>query len=111
LLAQENFDGPAEALEGERGFLRVFGDNPDIESVARGLGESWEIMRNTYKPYPCGIVLNPVIEACLDLAERLGAPDQVLGRIESIELAGHSLLRQRTDRPGVETGRQSQVSA
>ena len=31
------------------------------------LGERFEILRNTYKPYPCGIVIHPIIDACLQL--------------------------------------------
>lgn len=108
LLAAEGFHGPAAPLEGERGFLRVFGAAPRFSGVIEGLGERWELAANTYKPYPCGVVLNPVIEACLTLhAERDWDP----ACIERIELKGHPLLRQRTDRPGIRLGRQSQVSA
>ena len=73
-----------------------------------GLGERWELLTNTYKPYPCGVVLNPVIEACLALAadERLAVAE-----IAGIEITGHPLLRERTDRPGVRSGREAQVSA
>jgi 2-methylcitrate dehydratase PrpD len=31
------------------------------------LGQRFESLRNTYKPYPCGIVLHPIIDACLEL--------------------------------------------
>jgi 2-methylcitrate dehydratase PrpD len=108
LLAQQNFDGPAAPIEGVRGFLNVTGERPDLESVINGLGERWELLSNAYKPYPCGVVLNPVIEACLALYAQ---EKMVLSNIQSIELTGHPLLRQRTDRPGVRTGRESQVSA
>jgi Uncharacterized protein involved in propionate catabolism len=110
LLAREGFDGPAAPLEGVRGFLNVTGEDPDFEAVTQDLGSRWEILNNTYKPYPCGVVLNPVIEACLALH---GEPRLAGGAaaITAIELTGHPLLRQRTDRPGIRTGRQSQVSA
>jgi 2-methylcitrate dehydratase PrpD len=108
LLAQQNFDGPAAPIEGVRGFLNVTGERPDLESVINGLGARWELLSNAYKPYPCGVVLNPVIEACLALYAQ---EKMVLSKIQSIELTGHPLLRQRTDRPGVRTGRESQVSA
>lgn len=108
LLAQEGFSGPARPLEGPRGFLPVFGPGERGPVAVQGLGTRWEILANTYKPYPCGVVLNPVIEACLALrpqvADRLDA-------IERIELKAHPLLRQRTDRPGVSSGKASQVSA
>jgi 2-methylcitrate dehydratase PrpD len=109
LLAQDNFDGPAQPLEGVYGFLKVFSETPDLDVVTEGLGEQWEISKVAYKPYPCGVVLNPVLDACLALSRRIG-PDRV-NDIAAIELTGHPLLRQRTDRPGVKTGRESQVSA
>ena len=84
------------------------GERPDLASVTRGLGESWEVMSNTYKPYPCGVVLNPVIEACLALHQD---PAMAAAELERIELTGHSLLRERTDRPAPRSGREAQVSA
>jgi 2-methylcitrate dehydratase PrpD len=108
LLAEADFDGPAAPLEGVRGFLNVTGDNPDFAGLTEGLGQHWELSKNTYKPYPCGVVLNPVIDACLALH---ADPALALRHITRIEVVGHPLLRQRTDRPGVRTGRESQVSA
>jgi 2-methylcitrate dehydratase PrpD len=108
LLAQADFAGPEQPLEGERGFLRVMGERPDFSQVSEGLGERWALMANTYKPYPCGVVLNPVIEACLALsAERRWS----MGEVSRVELTGHPLLRERTDRPHIRSGRESQVSA
>ena len=111
LLAQQDFDGPAHPLEGVRGFLNVTADAPDCQSIVDGLGDRWEILNNTYKPFPCGVVLNPVLEACLGLSTHPELLQQGLDAIERIELIGHPLLRQRTDRPNVATGRESQVSA
>lgn len=108
ILAEADFDGPAAALEGARGFLNVTGENPDFASLSEGLGQHWELMKNTYKPYPCGVVLNPVIDACLALH---ADATLALPQITRIEVVGHPLLRQRTDRPGVHTGREAQVSA
>ena len=110
-LAQENFDGPAQPLEGVRGFLNVTAEAPDCASIVSDLGHRWELLNNTYKPFPCGVVLNPVIEACLGLSTHPELLREGLTAIERIELIGHPLLRQRTDRPNITTGRESQVSA
>ena len=110
LLAAQGFEGPADPLAGARGFLRVVADEPDLAALEGG-EPGWQLLRNTYKPYPCGVVLNPVIDACLALAAAPGFASRGAGAVELIELTGHPLLRQRTDRPGVTTGRQSQVSA
>ena len=108
LLAARDFSGPQQPLEGVRGVLRVTSENPDFGCITQALGESWEILSNTYKPYPCGVVLNPVIEACLELAK---SSELRIGEIERIDLVGHPLLRERTDRARVATGREAQVSA
>jgi 2-methylcitrate dehydratase PrpD len=107
LLAQQGFAGPSAPLEGPRGFLRVMGMQADDAAVTRGLGELWELRHNAYKPYPCGVVLNPVIEACLDLHSEGVRIEQV----EHVEIQGHPLLRQRADRPAPGSGREAQVSA
>jgi len=108
LLAADDFSGPPQPIEGARGFLRVTSDSPDFYAIGHALGEEWALLSNTYKPYPCGVVLNPVIEACLDLAREA---DWSLAEVERVELTGHPLLRERTDRPGIRSGRESQVSA
>lgn len=108
LLAEDGFAGPEQPLEGERGFLRVMGEQPRFAEVSAGLGERWALAANTYKPYPCGVVLNPVIEACLALTQ---GRTWSLEQISRIELVGHPLLRERTDRPHIRLGRESQVSA
>lgn len=109
LLAAQGFEGPQHPVEGPRGFLRVTGENPDLALLTQELGERWELMRNAYKPYPCGVVLNPVIEACLALHGRGGLP--ALADIARVELTGHPLLRERTDRAAPYSGREAQVSA
>ncbi len=108
LLAQNGVEGPERPLEGPRGFLQVMGSDPDLAGLTEGLGERWELLRNTYKPYPCGVVLNPVIDAVLSLREQSHVPPE---RIAGIRVLGHPLLGERADRPAVTTGREAQVSA
>jgi 2-methylcitrate dehydratase PrpD len=71
------------------------------------IGEHWELLENAAKPYPCGVVLFPVIDACLELrAGHAPLPD----RIDRVIVRGHPLMRERTDRPYVETARDARVS-
>lgn len=108
LMAETGVEGPSLPLEGERGFLKVTCDDPRPSDLTDGLGEDWQLSRNTYKPYPCGVVLNPVIEACLEIAAR---QEFDLAKVQAVTVSGHSLLRERTDRPDMATGREAQVSA
>ncbi|HBK08628.1 MAG TPA: 2-methylcitrate dehydratase [Acetobacteraceae bacterium] len=72
LLAQAGFTSSPAALEGRYGYLSVFSEQPDLDALTGGLGERFEILRNTYKPYPCGIVIHPIIDACLQLRSQHG---------------------------------------
>ncbi len=108
LLAERGFTGPDHPLEGPRGFLAVMSDGCSLAPLTERLGSSWEIMRNTYKPYPCGVVVNPVIDAVLELRERHGLQAD---QIHSVTVTGHPLLGERTDRPSPANGREAQVSA
>jgi 2-methylcitrate dehydratase PrpD len=67
ILAERGFTASPVALEGRYGFLEVFADHAHLASLVDGLGERFEILRNTYKLYPCGIVIHPIIDACLQL--------------------------------------------
>ena len=108
LLAARGVTGPDRPLEGPRGFMAVTGGDCDPSLLTRGLGDSFELLRNTYKPYPCGVVLNPVIDAVLELRarHRLQARD-----VAGVTVTGHPLLGERTDRPAPASGREAQVSA
>ena len=108
LLAREGMTGPAMPLEGPRGFTTVTAEDPDVSLLNEGLGKDWELLRNTYKPYPCGVVLNPVIEAALDLA---ATPGFDAGKVRRAVVRGHPLLAERADRPVPAGGREAQVSA
>jgi 2-methylcitrate dehydratase PrpD len=67
ILAERGFTCSEASLEGPNGFLDVFAQQPDHSALTDGLGTRFEILRNTYKPYPCGVVIHPIIDACLEL--------------------------------------------
>jgi 2-methylcitrate dehydratase PrpD len=107
LLAEGGFSGPDRPLEGRYGFAAVASDSADLNQITDGIGARWEILNNAYKPYPCGVVLFPVIDACLELrAHHAPAPEA----IERIVVRGHPLMRERTDRPNAANGRDAKVS-
>ncbi len=108
LLAFRGYTAPAHPLTGRHGFFALYCDDAESSMLTADLGTRWEILNNTFKPYPCGVVLNPVVEACLALHAEEGFQS---AEILEVELTGHPLLRQRTDRPAPASGRLSQVSA
>jgi 2-methylcitrate dehydratase PrpD len=78
LLAQKGFTSGAHGIEGPRGWASVTSAEHDLSKVTDGLGASWELHVNTYKPFPCGIVNHPAIDACIQLHDEHGvAPGDV----------------------------------
>jgi hypothetical protein len=74
----------------------VTSESVKFGAITDRLDESWEILTNADKPYPCGVVLFPVIDARPELRAR-HAP----ARIAQIVVRGRPLLRERADRPDV----------
>ncbi len=106
LLAEQGYAASPLAIEGPLGWAQAMGDEPDLERMLGDLGRSWEIAKNTYKPYPAGIVFHAVIDACVRLRARLS------GRIDTIAavtVQGSALLLARGDR-AVRNERDARVS-
>jgi 2-methylcitrate dehydratase PrpD len=74
LLADAGFTAGERGIEGPRGFAAVQAAHADLSRVAEGLGVDFNLRRNTYKPYPCGIVNHPAIEGAIGLHDEHGLP-------------------------------------
>jgi len=82
LLAARGFTCSDTMIEGTKGFGVSFASNPNMEAAVEGLGKTFEISTLAYKPYPCGFVVHPVIDACLDLARAHTFNPEDIARIE-----------------------------
>ena len=105
LLAAKGFGCSPQVLEAGKGLIEVFGPGADLGRAVDGLGQTHEMLTNAYKPYPCGIVVQPAIDACLDIATRMtGTP------VQQIELTLHPLALTLANRPSPKTFWEAQVS-
>jgi 2-methylcitrate dehydratase PrpD len=107
LLAAEGFTTSETTLDGPRGLAHVFATTPNLAAATRDLGTHYELMTNAYKPYPCGIVIHPAIDACLAIAQ---AHDFDWREIESVRLAVHSDAITVTGLKDPDNGLSAQVS-
>ncbi|HEV7801968.1 MAG TPA: MmgE/PrpD family protein [Burkholderiales bacterium] len=107
LLAQQGFDSSEEILEGKQGFCRIYSTVAQPERITHELGERWEIVNNGHKPYACGVVLHPPIDAMIELRTQVSAaPDAV----QSVELCVHPHVVSITGVVEPQTGLQSKFS-
>ncbi|KAI1101226.1 2-methylcitrate dehydratase PrpD [Jackrogersella minutella] len=67
LLAQNGYTSSPTALEDQYGWLHVVSTRENASAEFAELGKTWEIESNTFKPYPCGIVMHPTIDGCIQL--------------------------------------------
>ena len=83
LLAEQGFDSSTEIIEGKRGFSRIYSATTDTEPLLAGLGEDWQIAGNGHKPYACGVVQHPLIDAMIALAKAHGVSTDNIASIEA----------------------------
>ena len=107
LIAATGFTSSLRAIEAPRGFAVVLADGFDEDRLTGSLGERWEAALDTYKPYPCGIVLHPLIDGCLQVAAQSGAP---AAAIERVEVKVHPLVMVLTGRTDPKDGLESKLS-
>jgi 2-methylcitrate dehydratase PrpD len=106
LLASKGFTASPKALEAPRGMMQTVSTKNDWNEITGELGERFEISFNSYKPFACGIVIHPSIDACAQLRAQGVTPDQV----ERIELKVHSLVLELTGKKEPQDGLQAKFS-
>jgi 2-methylcitrate dehydratase PrpD len=105
LLAEKGFTSSTQVLEAKRGFFNVMSPSHDLNKVLDGWGEEYEIEKNAFKPYACGIVLHPSIDACIQLSQ-FAKPDEV----EEIEVRVNPYVMELTGKPTPQTGLEGKFS-
>ena len=82
LAAREGVTGSLDILEGEAGFGRAMGDNPDWERALVGLGRDFHITRMTFKNHACCGHTFAAIDGALALKARMAVGPADIDRID-----------------------------
>jgi len=96
-----------DVLGAAGGFYAVLSPRRDLDALLDGWGDRWELLNNTFKPYPCGIVCHPAIDAAVALAQRLSGR---LTDVATIEVRCHPLVAELTGNPDPLSGLQARFS-
>lgn len=95
-LAANGFTCHENALTANHGLLPVLGDPANPEVLTDRLGEHWETMNVSLKPFPSGCLTHAVIDACLALVRQYQFRSD---EIVQIDLHVHRLALELTGRP------------
>jgi 2-methylcitrate dehydratase PrpD len=103
MLASKNYTSSDEMIEAKRGWANTISTKQGYNEITGDLGKRYEAALNTYKPFACGIVMHPAIDAAMQLRnENKLTADQ----IDHIDLKVHPLVLEltgkKTPREGLE---------
>jgi 2-methylcitrate dehydratase PrpD len=82
LMARDGFTASSGAIEGRFGFAAVFARDADLSPLTDGIGERWALMANTYKPFPCALMIHAALDAILQIKAQSPYPHEDVDRIE-----------------------------
>jgi 2-methylcitrate dehydratase PrpD len=106
-LAQKNYTSSDQPLEARAGWSNTLSTRHDYGEIVNNLGKTWEIALNTYKPFACGIVIHPTLDACIQLRNenKLKAED-----IQNVDLTVNRLVLDLTGKKTPQTGLEGKFS-
>jgi 2-methylcitrate dehydratase PrpD len=107
LLSAQGFTSSDVPLEGFDGYFHAAARHHDDGELINNLGAHYEISTNTYKPFPCGVVIHPAIDGAIQLNRELHLkPSQ----IASVELRANPLVLELTGKQTPQTGLEGKFS-
>jgi 2-methylcitrate dehydratase PrpD len=107
ILASKGFTSSDGMIEAKRGWANTISTKQDWGEITDGLGQRYETLLNTYKPFACGIVLHPAIDAAIQLRNesRIAPPE-----VRRIELKVNPLVLELTGKKTPQTGLEGKFS-
>jgi len=107
VLAARGFTSSDRMIEAPRGWANTLSTKQDYRELLGSLGKRWETSLNTYKPFACGVVLHPAIDAAIQLRSqaRIQAAE-----VERVDLRVNPLVLELTGKKAPRTGLEGKFS-
>ncbi len=106
-LASKNFTSSDHGIEAKSGWANVLSTERNYAEITEKLGRTYEVSVNSYKPFPCGVVMHPTIDGCIQLRRQYQlTPDQ----IDRVELKVHPLVLELTGKKTPQAGLEGKFS-
>lgn len=107
VLASKSFTSSDRMIEAKRGWANTISTKQDYREITEELGTRYEAALNTYKPFACGIVMHPAIDAAIQLRNRY---QLTAGQIERIDLRVNPLVLELTGKKTLQEGLEGKFS-
>ncbi|KAJ5104572.1 hypothetical protein NUU61_001919 [Penicillium alfredii] len=116
ILSGEGYTSSAQVLEAKRGWANVVSSAQRLDAEVASLAPAgrWEIAQNAFKPFPCGIVVHPVIDGCVWLHGELRRQGLLLSEgeyeIQEVRVTVHPLVLELTGKTAPRNGLEAKFS-
>ena len=107
LLAAKDYTSSEGMIEAKRGWANTISTKQDYREITEGLGQRYEAALNTYKPFACGFVIHPAIDAAIQLRNEYQLTPEMVDRIE---LRVHPLVIELTGKKTPQIGLEGKFS-
>ncbi len=107
LMASKNYTCSNQGIEAPRGWANVLSTAHNYSEITEKLGQTYEISINTYKPFACGVVIHPTLDACIQLRNQYKL---TADQIDRVELKVHPLVLELTGKKTPQTGLEGKFS-
>jgi len=107
LLASKNYTCSNQGIEAPRGWANVLSTAHNYSEITEKLGQTYEISINAYKPFACGVVIHPTLDACIQLRNQYKL---TADQIDRVELKVHPLVLELTGKKTPQTGLEGKFS-
>jgi 2-methylcitrate dehydratase PrpD len=107
LLAQQDYTSSDAMIEAKRGWANTISTKQDWREITGELGTRYEAALNTYKPFACGIVIHPSLDAAIQLRNEYKLQP---AQIASVDLRVHPLVLELTGKQAPQTGLEGKFS-
>lgn len=107
ILAERGFTSSEQGIEAKAGFANVLSTKQDYARITNDLGQYWELLNNSYKPFACGIVAHPTMDAVIRLRNKYAINPQ---DVVQIECTVHRLVPVLMGKQNPTTGLESKFS-
>ncbi|MDE1194829.1 MAG: MmgE/PrpD family protein [Pseudomonas sp.] len=107
LLASKDYTSSDGMIEAKRGWANTISTKQDYREITEGLGQRYEAALNTYKPFACGIVIHPALDAAIQLRNQNKLTEDQIARID---LKVHPLVIELTGKKTPKIGLEGKFS-
>lgn len=110
VLAQNGYGGSLEGLEAKYGWAHVVSTRQNVTQELSTLGKTWEITKNTFKPFPCDRIIHAAIDGWIEIHDQAAKKGLNVTDIKNVTAWTNPMVLSLTDNHNPKTGLDAKFS-